>query len=338
MERDPGTADRVPVVDLHCDLLYYLAEHPHASPMDEDLIGCAIPHLQAGNVRLQVMAIYTGSADAGADDADRQLARYLVLLRSCDQFLKRFDDPAALLGEAETHRIQVLPAMENAAALAGPDDDRSVCRTRLATVARAAGPVAYVGLTHHGENRFGGGNMTRIGLKSDGEYLLEELARAGITVDLSHASDQLAEDIIEYIHQRGLDLPLMASHSNFRAVQGVARNLPDHLAREIIERGGLIGLNLLRSMLGDDGPRGLHEQVAHGMRLGGEDALCFGADFFCELQHPHATDESFFPEACGDAGAYPRLLAGIARDFGHEVARGIGSVNAARFLGPLAAG
>ena len=40
----------VPVFDLHCDLLSYLAFAKNGSPMNEDDIGAAIPHLQRGHV------------------------------------------------------------------------------------------------------------------------------------------------------------------------------------------------------------------------------------------------------------------------------------------------
>jgi hypothetical protein len=44
---------------MHCDLLSYLATVPDANAFDPEKIACAIPLLSKGNVRMQVMAIYT---------------------------------------------------------------------------------------------------------------------------------------------------------------------------------------------------------------------------------------------------------------------------------------
>ncbi len=71
-------------------------------------------------------------------------------------------------------------------------------------------------MTHHGENRFGGGNSTGIGLKKDGEALLEYISEKKIAIDLSHTSDALAGDILNYIVKNKLGLSVLASHSNFR--------------------------------------------------------------------------------------------------------------------------
>ena len=47
-----------PIVDLHCDLLSYLASVEGAAPDTTDDIGCALPFLRDGNVKLQVLASY----------------------------------------------------------------------------------------------------------------------------------------------------------------------------------------------------------------------------------------------------------------------------------------
>ena len=49
----------LPIADLHCDLLSFLAKIPKADPFDHAQIACAFLWLKAGGVRAQVMAIYT---------------------------------------------------------------------------------------------------------------------------------------------------------------------------------------------------------------------------------------------------------------------------------------
>ena len=53
--------DAYPIFDMHCDLLVYLASVKDAHPAKKEDIGCALPYLQGGNVKLQVLAIYTST-------------------------------------------------------------------------------------------------------------------------------------------------------------------------------------------------------------------------------------------------------------------------------------
>ena len=52
---------KIPVTDLHCDLLSYLQDVPNVIALNKTDIGCSIPDLEEGNVKLQVMTIYTGT-------------------------------------------------------------------------------------------------------------------------------------------------------------------------------------------------------------------------------------------------------------------------------------
>ena len=51
-----------PVIDLHCDLLSYLTRSNSSIYNTEDM-GCAIPYLKEGNVKLQVMAIFAPTVE-----------------------------------------------------------------------------------------------------------------------------------------------------------------------------------------------------------------------------------------------------------------------------------
>lgn len=52
--------------------------------------------------------------------------------------------------------------------------------------------------------------------------------RLGILVDLSHTSDQTAEQSLKYSKA-----PVIWSHSSARAVHNVSRNIPDYLLESI---------------------------------------------------------------------------------------------------------
>ena len=64
-------------------------------------------------------------------------------------------------------------------------------------------------------------------------------------VDTSHLNDQGTRELLERAEK-----PVMASHSNARAVFSHPRNLPDDLLRAFGEKGGVIGLNFSRNFVG----------------------------------------------------------------------------------------
>ena len=70
--------------------------------------------------------------------------------------------------------------------------------------------------------------------------------RLGIVVDVSHASDQTAWDVLEVAAG-----PVIASHSNARALREHPRNLPDDLLQAIAQTGGVIGVTAVPSFISD---------------------------------------------------------------------------------------
>src|SRR5690606_31012676 len=141
-------------------------------------------------------------------------------------------------------------------------------------------------MTHHGENRFGGGNYTNAGHKEDGKKLLDYINGKHICIDLSHTIDALADDMLNYIHLKRLNIIPIASHCNFTARRDHPRNLRDETAKEIYAMGGLIGINFVRAFVDNDKADTLLDHIEYGLKLGGESKLTFGADFFYTADHP----------------------------------------------------
>lgn len=287
------------IADLHCDLLAYVAEknnfmHPE--------VRCSLPQLQAGNVHFQTLAIFTETKKGSVRSAIHQFQCYQTLLQH-DAFIQ-WD------GQFPQDKIALLPAVENASGLCEEDEDLDLSFERLLP------SLLYVSLTWNSENRFGGGNHTKVGLKRDGEIFLDYLDKKKVAIDLSHASDYLAHDVLEYIDKKGLKVTPIASHSNLRKVEDDPRNLPDEIAKEIMKRGGVIGINFVRKFLGKKPPEGILRHINHIRELKGEDHVCFGADFFFDgtvapLLH-HLLP--FFYKGFGDASCYPKVLEALGEE------------------------
>ncbi|WP_210462468.1 dipeptidase [Rufibacter roseolus] len=320
---------RLPIIDLHCDLTGYLAWIPGATPMDVNRIGCAIPHLQAGRVRLQTMAFFTPTEPGSADFTLKQAHLYR------DDLLRREDVFAPICSKdlqnqvLHGDKVAMVAAIENASGLCEEEEPLELAFSRLEEIIELAGPMLYISLSHVDENRFSGGNLTpSIGLKPDGEELLLYLNGRRIAVDLAHTSDAAAYDILSFIDQQNLDIPIMASHSNFREVCDHPRNLPQELVQEIVHRQGLIGLNFLKNFVHPDRPEALLEHIRYGFRHAPQ-ALTFGADFF---QESGVLGESYYHEEHRTAARYQSILAELRQEFSPEQLMDLSYRNVLRFL------
>ncbi|GMQ28903.1 dipeptidase [Algoriphagus confluentis] len=296
-----------PIADMHCDLLSFLAKVPGADPFDQRQIACAFPWLKEGGVKMQVMAIYTDVNPGSMDLAGRQADIFADLLRKEPKTVSHFD-MGFLQNQANEKSIGIIASVENAAGFGNELASWQEIYRQFDSIVNKVGQLAYISLTHHTENRFGGGNYTEgIGLKEDGKRLLDYMAGKKIPIDLSHTSDLLAEGILKHIDRHHLPIPVIASHSNFRAIWDHKRNLNDEFAQEIIHRGGIIGVNFLREFLDRVVPERLFEHLEYGAKMG-ENAICFGADFFYTKDFPDPRRHPFYFPLAENSGKYPDIL------------------------------
>ena len=294
---------RFPIHDLHCDLLLYLAIIPKADINATEDIGVTLPYLKEGGVRHQVAAIFARTDDQSVVWGEKQLTAYEELLdrpefygfTAVDQIT---DTPAG---------IGLTLAIENASVLVLEDEPIQKAFDRLNHILDRSGRLFYITMTHHTENRFGGGNYSNAGLKADGEQLLDFMAERQIPIDLSHTSDQLAEGILTYLEKQNLHIPVIASHSNFRVLRNHPRNLTNEMVQEIVHRKGLIGANFLRLFLDGSDAESLLKHIIHGLEHAPE-CIAFGADFFYRPAISAPERQPLFFTEYEDAGQYPKIL------------------------------
>jgi membrane dipeptidase len=116
--------------------------------------------------------------------------------------------------------------------------------------------------------RYSGAEGMARGLTPLGRQLLQEMARCHLILDLSHLSDRAVQDVF-----RVWSGPVMASHSNARALTPGPRQLTDATIAEVALRGGVIGVSFYREHLRTDGrTAGLDDvvdQIDHIARAAG---------------------------------------------------------------------
>lgn len=324
-----------PVIDLHCDLLAHMLDMPNPDPFKREGIGCSFPALAEGSVKLQVMAIFTATQKGSAALAVRQSEIFASFLAKYPNDCTLVHNTYTLSQIATSSKLGMIAAIENASGFCEEDESLEIGLARLEQIITNTTRILYIGFTHHAENRFGGGNNSKAGLKEDGKTLLQYLNGKRIAVDFSHASDALAHDILDYLSKHNLEVPILASHSNYRKVWNHVRNLPDDIAKEIISRGGLIGLNFLRAFVNTEDPNALYQHVNYGIELGGSNSICFGADYFATGDHPDRSRVPFYFKEHGDASRYPSIIEAISEQVSPEVIEGISRKNVMNYITEL---
>jgi microsomal dipeptidase-like Zn-dependent dipeptidase len=305
---------------------------PNPDPFKREGIGCSFPTLAEGNVKLQVMAIFTATAKGSAALAVRQSEIFASFLEKYPNDCTLVHDTATLSQISNSSKLGMIAAIENASGFCEEDESLEVGFKRLEQIIENTKRIFYIGLTHHAENRFGGGNNSKVGLKEDGEKLLQYLNGRKIAIDFSHTSDALAQDILDYLSKHNLDVPILASHSNYRPVFNHARNLPDHLAKEIMQRRGIIGVNFVRAFVNNEDPNALYEHMKHGIELGGINSICFGADYYGTDGHPDRSRIPFYFKEHEDASCYPSIIKQISQQVSPNVIEGVSYKNAMNYL------
>ena len=112
--------------------------------------------------------------------------------------------------------------------------------------------VRYITLVHSSNNDIAdsatdSSGAEHEGLSAFGEEVVKEMNRLGIMVDVSHASDDVFFDAIAVS-----EAPIIATHSNARAITEHQRNMSDEMLRLMAENGGVAQLTLLSSYLRDE--------------------------------------------------------------------------------------
>lgn len=301
-------------IDLHCDTITVLNKHQQSLWDNEMMVS-----LKKGkdlDQWIQTYAIYIPDSLRGQpavtfyEDSLRYFHRQIQENTQHLVWIRRRSDMERAFREKKSGGIL---AVEGGSVLAGD-------LKRVEKIANDG--VQFLTLTWNGKNEIGSGNVTEEGLSGFGREAVSELERCGITIDVSHLNDQGFEDLLKIAKK-----PFIATHSDVRAVCGHKRNLTDDQFREIVRRGGIVGVNFCTAFLNDDkekaGLPDLLRHVEHMLMLGGENTIAMGSDFDGCVTPPEMNSV----EKLADIQSY-LLQAGIPKTIVEKIMGG----NAYRFL------
>lgn len=144
--------------------------------------------------------------------------------------------------------------------------------------------VRAVNITWNHPNALSGTNAEEPdrGLSEQGRAFVKTMGELGMLVDVSHLSDPGFWDVMEIT-----DRPVVATHSNARAIFPHPRNLTDAQFTAIINTNGVAGLNMYAGFLGEDPDFDtVVSHLEHFLALGGENNVSMGGDWDGITQMP----------------------------------------------------
>ena len=113
------------------------------------------------------------------------------------------------------------------------------------------------------------------GLTELGREFVKHCNKLGIIIDVSHLPEEAFWDVLDLTAS-----PVIASHSNSRALCLHRRNLTNEQFRAICRRGGVAGINLYPGFLGENPTtQTVIEHIEQFLFLGGARNIAIGADF-----------------------------------------------------------
>ncbi|MBR2647016.1 MAG: dipeptidase [Clostridia bacterium] len=277
------------IFDLHCDTIWQIWKSKRTNqPLDlrQSCLQIDEEKLQKGGYFAQCFAAYVPADTSEPEKAFDEIidAYYEGIDNSdCLRPVYAYED---FEKNAKAGKISALLTMEDATPL----------RKELANVQKAYDKgVRMIGLTWNFPNAVGYPNYrdfvrgekpdmltpeTEKGLTEFGFSLVEEMNRLGIVADVSHLSDKGFFDVLKTSKR-----PIMASHSNARAVCRNVRNMTDEMLSLLAKNGGVVGMNYAKGFLCEDEEKGKRtieyviKHVKHIKKLIGVEHIALGSDF-----------------------------------------------------------
>lgn len=242
---------RVLTLDTHADAPIMMKKEgfdvgqTHDTKRDGSQID--FPRMKQGGMDAMFFAVYTSQGPRtpeGHADAKRDALNQFDLIH---QALKKYPNLAELAtSPADAYRIQkagkraVFIGMENGYPVG---DDLSMLQNYYDLGAR------YITLTHFANNLIGDSSTDPDGpmyggLSEFGKKVVAEMNRLGILIDVSHVADSTFYDALALSKA-----PMIASHSNCRAICDFPRNMTDEMIKALAAKGGVVQVNFVSDYL-----------------------------------------------------------------------------------------
>ncbi len=291
------------VVDAHSDILSDILAQRNARQTGV-LNSTWLPAMDAGGIDARVLAIYNGP----------QYLPELALRRALDQIAALHaeldESPRAALCTTCAEVGAAVTAGKKAFILGMEGAEPLGADLGLLRIFHRLG-VRVLGVTHALRNDAADGaffepkRTGQVGGLSDfGVALVERAQAMGMLVDVSHLNDPGFWDVVKLARK-----PIIASHSNCRALCDHPRNLTDDQIKAVADTGGFIGINSINRFVEPPDLPHLMDHLDRLVRIAGKERVGLGLDFcYYLLEHKSPVERSALRK-----GAYLSVR-GLERD------------------------
>lgn len=260
-------------IDLHCDTATVCLDGGYAlanAPLQVNL-----QKLYKAECAAQCFAIFTEGKNA---KSDFEKYKNFFLTSAGENKLTLVKSFGGLISCVQSKKTAAMLTVENLGFTDGNQEEISALKKTGVIMASLVwnheNSLAYPNIIRDGDTPDFSKREKR-GLKKKGRETVELLDSLKIIVDVSHLSDGGTDEILE-----GRKIPVVASHSNARAVCDMPRNLTDEQIKKIAGCGGVIGINFCRNFLGEGNAFDcVLRHIKYIINVGGESVISFGGDF-----------------------------------------------------------
>lgn len=211
-----------------------------------------LPRMEEGSLDAAFFAVFIGQGVMSPEAYEVAKRRAIEIFEMINGEIGRYPELAEIaLTPEDAYRLKeegkraIYIGLENAYPLG---EDLSMVEEFYNMGAR------YITLSHTRNNQVCDSSTDNAGplhdgLSEFGREVIREMNRLGMMIDVSHISDKAFYDILEIT-----EAPIIASHSNARAICDHPRNLDDDMLLALAENGGVIQLCILSSYVKDMPP------------------------------------------------------------------------------------
>lgn len=266
---------------MHCDTLMHFADYGDKYHLKESALCVDLKKMKEADSIAQFFACFIYMKRFDGSDAYTKGYEYALnmIARGKEEFAQNAEEIALALSYQDFVKNQ---KQEKISAFLTIEEGGIIdCKMERLEELYEQG-VRLITLLWNSENCMGYPNsddtsVMACGLKPFGIETVERMNEMGMLIDVSHMSDGGFWDVIKHSKK-----PVVASHSNARAICGHRRNMSDEMIRALAETGGVSGINFYPYFLNGTNAAGIDDLVRHMVHMyhiGGEEFVAMGTDF-----------------------------------------------------------
>lgn len=287
-------------VDTHNDVLSGTVLKGYDISARLDTGNTDLVRLKEGGIGLQIFSVFGGEAYTGRkgfDYANQQIdSLYSIAQRHPDK-----------LGVAHTvQQAKEIIQDGKIAGMLGLEGGHMIDNSLDNLDSLAKRGIVYMTLTWNNSNEWATSSADEEdpdkqlqwkGLTNFGKQVVQRMNELGIAVDVSHVGEKTFYDVIEVSK-----LPVLASHSNARALCDVHRNLTDDQLKAIANTDGVVCVTFYAPFLDDqyrnriEEAMALHPDLVDSLQIAGHRSTDRLTEAFLSAR-PHLADDLTVPIA-----------------------------------------